>query len=404
MYRHILTLAARSMLAMLLSTGVFLAGCTPPTGSDPNGGTDGTGADGTGTDGTDPSIVADLISGPQGPAGPAGVQGPAGATGATGATGPQGPEGDLRIYGDGSAGPLTIASGFNDLYVQVATNHNLQFTDLTINSGALLVPSGTVIRCTGTFTNNGAIYVDYVQATGGSSYNFDVTNLTPTKFTYRPPGAGVSGCTAEGGTFGLWTDVLTHGRGANGMTADEARAILMPGVVGGGGGAGTLASGGAGGGTFVVLARTAVINGGQISANAGNTFGGGGGGAGGGVIVLASPGRVSNLGTISAKGGDGGGSDAGGGAGGGGGGGIVHLLSPNITSGTVSVSGGAAGTHYAQVNQNPRAAGGGGGACGGAGGDGGDIPAGAAVTPGAALPGGSGYLLLTQTDPTLLLH
>jgi hypothetical protein len=404
----------RSTLAMLLGIGVFLAGCgTLPTGSsDVVGDAGSTGPEGpagpSGATGSQGPGGPSGATGPQGPGGPSGATGPQGPTGPSGAMGSQGPEGDLRIYGNGSAGALTV-SGIKTLYTDVATNYNLQFTDLTIAANALLsVPSGTVIRCTGTFTNNGAILVDSVQAVGGSSYDFSPLNPPNFRFTYRPPGAGVSGSMAEGGTFAVSGDYCTHGRGAEGLSADEARAVLMPGVVGGGGGAGALHNGGAGGGTLVLLAKTAVVNGqsATITADAGNTFVGGGGGGAGGVVILTSLGRVANLGTINVRGGDGGGSDNNDGPGGGGGGGIVHLLSPTVTAGTVVVTGGAAGTHSFQVDLIPRAAGGGGGACGGAGGDGGDIPdsVGPPVTSTAGSAGLPGYTLVTQTDPTLLFH
>lgn len=48
-------------------------------------------------------------------------------------------------------------------------NNNFQFTDFSVAAGVTLtVPSGTVIRCTGTFTNNGTIVVN-TGAPGGSA-------------------------------------------------------------------------------------------------------------------------------------------------------------------------------------------------------------------------------------------
>jgi hypothetical protein len=377
---------ARCALALFVGAVAGLPGCNPSS---------------------NPLLDPTLLTGPAGPTGPTGDTGPQGPQGEAGAEGTHGPEGDIRIYGDGSAGALVV-SGFKTLYQDVATNDNLQFTDLTISPGAVLyVPSGTVLRCTGTFTNNGTVQVRPLAAVGGSCYSFSPFNPSSYKFTYRPPGAGVSGSTAEGGTFGIYTDICTHGRGALGLMENEARTILMPGLVGGGGGAGAMNIGGDGGGTLVVLAGTAIANNGIIHADGGSPFHGGGGG-GGGVVVLASPVQVTNLGTISARGGDGGGSDNFNGAGGGGGGGIVHLLAPSVTAGTVAVGGGTGGTYSFPIDQDPHVAGGGGGACGGAGGDGGDIPALTGNPPSASstapIAGSGGYTLVTLTDPTLLFH
>ena len=99
-------------------------------------------------------------TGPAGPAGPAGPQGPAGAAGAAGAMGAMGNEGamgtagadgQLRIYGDGSAGAKTVNAAEN-WNTTPANAVNLQFTDFTVNAGnTLTVDSGMVIRCSGTF-------------------------------------------------------------------------------------------------------------------------------------------------------------------------------------------------------------------------------------------------------------
>jgi hypothetical protein len=73
-----------------------------------------------------------------------------------GPPGPPGTDGQLRIYGDGSAGGVKV-SATTDLLTLVP-NGNFQFDNLTVDATATLnVPSGTVIRCTGTFTDNGSI-------------------------------------------------------------------------------------------------------------------------------------------------------------------------------------------------------------------------------------------------------
>ena len=78
--------------------------------------------------------------------------------GAVGPPGTDGADGQLRIFGDGSAGAKTVA--VDETWVGDAAPTNPQFTDVTINAGTTLtVQSGTVIRCTGSFTNNGDIVV-----------------------------------------------------------------------------------------------------------------------------------------------------------------------------------------------------------------------------------------------------
>ena len=93
--------------------------------------------------------------GAQNQVGPQGPDGPQGAMGAPGVDGVAGTDGSLRIYGNGSAGAhvVSVAEDWGS-----TPPSNLMFTDFTINSGMTLdIPSGIVIRCKGTFTNNGTI-------------------------------------------------------------------------------------------------------------------------------------------------------------------------------------------------------------------------------------------------------
>jgi hypothetical protein len=335
--------------------------------------------------------------GAQGPVGPAGPQGPAGPPGRDGTNGIGG--GALATYGDGSAGSLTITGGDTlTLFYDVATNGNLQFTDLTIDAGTtLVVPSGAVIRCTGACTVNGMLYVSTVSGVAGRGYY----SVGTSSYVFDPPGAGISGDTAGGGAIGDSSDERGGGLPATGMSEFEARTLRMPGPIGGGGGAGGLqAPGSDGGGTLVVLARGAcsIGTGGSIVANGGSAFNGGGGG-GGGIIILASAGSVNNAGTVSAHGGIGSPSDPRNGAGGGGGGGIVHMLAPMVTVGAIDISGGAAGTESGGVSGALRSGGGGGGACGGTGGQGGSVYNNHSSGVGAGQPG---YSLQTLVDPTAL--
>src|SRR5690606_15190715 len=108
--------------------------------------------------------------GPEGPAGPPGPQGgtgPAGPPGPEGSAGPAGPQGEpgapgadgqLRIYGDGSAGHLVVSE--DSALLDHEPDGNYQFASVTIESGATLsVVSGITIRCLGAFTNHGTIEV-----------------------------------------------------------------------------------------------------------------------------------------------------------------------------------------------------------------------------------------------------
>lgn len=112
-------------------------------------------------------------TGPQGPKGDAGSQGIQGPQGIQGIQGPQGQQGvpgadgSLRIYGDGSAGDLTISSNATWNPTPPNPSNNLQFENFTINSArTLVVSSGTIIRCSNICTINGTIAV-IVGSNGG---------------------------------------------------------------------------------------------------------------------------------------------------------------------------------------------------------------------------------------------
>lgn len=302
------------------------------------------------------------------------------------------------IYGDGSAGALNIAS---DTTLNTTDHPNPQYTDITIDAGrTLTVPSGTVLRCTGSFTNNGTISVQTFAA-GGRIAGIDASTAMPAMRIAHP---GVAKSAAMNPEYGDDTAIQTGGSGGARLTEYEALHILMPGAAAGGGGgaAGINDSGVSGGGSLVVLCRGAISNNGVITAN--GASGGGGGGAGG-ILVLASAASVTNgaPGIISANGAAGAASDTNEGPSGGGGGGIVHLLAPVITianAANVTVNGGAAGSGAENVTLSPRTGGAGGGACGGAGGNGGNVSADDSVT--AATAGGAGYVLQSLVDPAAL--
>jgi hypothetical protein len=345
-------------------------------------------------------------AGPAGPAGPAGSTGPAGAQGPlgnTGSSGSNGANGSLRVYGNGTGGSHTVTGSENWIIPPPppAVTHNLQLTDFTVPNGATLtVPSGTVIRCTGTFTNNGTITV--------YPYGDSRTISTPQAGLFLAPaqlaGAGFTQLPAVQGEIGDNTNFRLGGEGGGNafFTELQARQLLHPGFSGGGDGARAFNPGTFGGGVFTVIAMGAIQNAGTITASSSTPPNGGGGGAGG-IIILASMTSVTNTatGSIQANAGNGGASNTFEGAGGGGGGGIVHLLAPTITNaGTVKVDPGTAGSNATAITNPSRAGGGGGGGCGGSGGNGGSVgPTGAAVPAGNGSPG---FPLQSLVDPTSL--
>ena len=329
--------------------------------------------------------------------------------GPQGPAGPMGTDGQLRIYGNGSAGARVVSSN-EDWNSPAQAPVNLQFTDLTINAGATLtLPSGMTIRCTGTFTNNGTVVVRN-GADGGFAGQDGPGNDDLANGPVAPvPGVGT--IAAQAGDTGDSSAARLGGRGGFGISEFEARQVIVISTTAGGGGAaaGTDSSGSTtdnkgsdGGGGVRILAMGAITNaaGATMTADGGEGEGGGGGG---GVIIMASMTSVTNAGTMSADGGNGEAGDTNEGPSGGGGGGIIHFLAPMISnSGTATVAGGTAGAVGPGVAAVTRFGGGGGGASGGSGGNGGIVPAGATPTPLSATNGGTGFVLESQLDPTSL--
>ncbi len=323
-----------------------------------------------------------------------GQQGPPGPDGAQGPPGPQGAAGQPDIYGNGSAGARVIdTSGlhFND--------SNLQYTDFTIAPNtSVFFPSGVIIRCTGTFTNNGSIFVER-GAEGVQRDTFGgVDVVTPA------PEAGISRLGSTFGELGDNSVVRLGGHAGVGLGTDASRYVLSPGTKAGGAGTGTFgAPGGDGGGSFTVLAKTAIVNaaGAEIDARGGANLASGCAGGGGGVVILASPGSVTNNGSIDCRGGPGASSGSDIAAGGGGGGGIVHILSPSIPgNGPIDVSGGTGGQALGPIAAGLRSGGGGGGACAGDGGEGGDVST--SGNAGNGFNGDAGEKFFDFLDPTAL--
>lgn len=345
-----------------------------------------------------------VVAGPQGPVGATGATGPVGATGAkgekgeTGATGEAGADGQLRIYGDGSAGDVVVDTDAI-LLADIATDRNLQFNNFSIAAGVtLVVPSGVTIRCAGAFVNEGTIAVR-TAATGGRVW---FSNTTIDAVDFPAIRAANDGWARSGaGTGEIGDDADARAGGTGGAGNGDLRTFVTPGLFGGGGGAGTyLASGGEGGGAFTVLAKDALSITGEIHADGADAVLGAGGGAGG-IIILASRSNIDCAGIITARGGHGGNSADNAAAGGGGGGGLIHLIAPKVAlEGFLNTDLGAPGFAGATVTTQIHMGGGGGGACAGDGGDGGNIqPDGSTGVPGAA---GTGMTLVTHVDPTAL--
>ncbi len=300
-----------------------------------------------------------------------------------------------NIYGNGSAGNKVVSAD------TTLADVNLQYKNFTVNAGVTLtVESGTVIRTTGKFINNGTINV----LTGSSGGAVTGTGTVP---GLSVPEQGVSFRAPEAGEIGDFNGVRTGGFGGRGLTSFQGNLKLNPDARAGGGGAGngiTSGFGGRGGGSFIVISAKAITNAASASINANGAFGNtGSGGGAGGFVILASAKSVTNAGQINALGGNGGDSTTASAPGGGGSGGIAHLIGLSITPGVVTVTGGTAGAVTGNVTLSPRAAGGGGGACANDGGAGGSVPIGAAVAPTAAVAGAIGLSIQTVVDPANLL-
>jgi len=186
-----------------------------------------------------------------------------------------------RFYGDGSAGNLTVSSNVTWAAFP-PTGNNLNFTDLTIDAGSTLsIPAGTVIRCTGTFANNGTITV----FDAGNHGVLDIRSYSFSSFT--APGRGdasrAAGMPDAHTALGV---TLFGGKGGRGIPKTVAASSFNNFTRGGGGGVGSVGFGvgyGDGGGLVKIYCQGAVINNGVIEANGSSgvsvsTFGGGGGG------------------------------------------------------------------------------------------------------------------------------
>lgn len=278
-----------------------------------------------------------------------------------------------------------------------------------------MVPSGVVIRATGTVTIAGTLVVE-PKARAGSFWYSTSPVLQP---RLQMPEPGVAGTIPPTPTVVEGPATAYEGGGAVGL-GQAARFILRPGPTGGGGGwygyfpAGHVAMGG---GSLVIAAARIVVEG-TIDAQGGGTQSWSCracSGGGGGFVVLAARESLTThpRALINARGGDGGDSvvttasgvtaAVGHGAGGGGGGGCVHFIAPSIVhEGQVNIDPGEPGRNTTHENPPSLKIGGyGGGASCGSGGSGGRFNTNSASL--AARPGTSGQYFRTEADPTSLL-
>ncbi len=337
-----------------------------------------------------------------------------GTNGTNGTNGADGIDGSLRIYGDGSSGPLSISTD-TDWTVSPPTSGINYYTDVTVAAGATLrVPSGYVFRCTGSFNVSGSVIV-------APSPSFTVFGQGGSELGGNP---GISLLPPENQKQVVgFTGFVVAKRGGRGLQRKVSAANLRPGLVHAG--ATSIAhetgNNAGGGGAMFVLAKSDIVikPGGSISADGANGSIGTGGG-GGGVVVLASANAARNFGTISSRGGRGSApansirknadtwfTDSG--SGGGGGGGVIHFVSPSINGGVTNVLGGTGGpSGIVGGAGNTVTTGGGGGGSYGDGGNSGTISVSVASTgvsldavessPG--LDGTSGIVIETPVDPT----
>lgn len=258
------------------------------------------------------------------------------------------------LYGDGSDGAVTKGAVTETTVIQVNA------TTFTQSVSTTYAPiSRTQIKATSTCDFNGTTNV----ATG----NPGSAAQTATTSTVASRGIGLSGGFSgtssiqnggAGGGFGGAGGQGGGGGSAIGSPISQGNDDYWEGPSGGGAGAwvssGTGGAGGNAGGSFAALSSGALSVGasGTINADgqagaAGVTGSCGGGGGSGGVICLYSGTSITlNTGSnIFARGGAGGNGAGGQAGGGGGGGGKVVRVAPSITgAGTVTVTGGAAGT------------------------------------------------------------
>jgi hypothetical protein len=277
----------------------------------------------------------------------------------------------LGLFSDGSDGAATMdgstaVTGCTLASSTYTATRALFFTDLTVNNGVTLLPSGFPIYVMGTLTNNGDVNSNGNSASGATGGG--ATWVTGSANAYLPAGSG--GSNASSGIGGNGGSSLNCPRefssaAANGGAAGAVGTAGGAGHGGGGGGGGpVLGNAGGNGGTLSNLnaglgdahEREVAISGHSIGtamgagtgggagggAGSGTGAGGGSGGGGGWMVIVAY--AMAGSGTYRARGGNGAAGSSGNGGGGGGGGGGVVVISTGSTSPPVpDVTGGTAG-------------------------------------------------------------
>lgn len=261
-----------------------------------------------------------------------------------------------RVFGNGSDGDVLIPAG-----VTVTLTRDMQYNNLTIEAGGVLCAAGWLVQVAGTLLVYGKLHNEGQPGADA---------LGVKSFTVLGGAGGLTGRFHGGAKGADGRDKSNGATGTTGITGPAPTDYSTAGFVTGGtaGIGGGIASGVQGGAvvampSFHPLLVTDTQNmkeqkytgaggggGGAASGFGGDCTSASGGGGGGFLPVFAK--SITNAGTISAKGGDGGDyfSDFTG-AGGGGGGGVIVLVYSTYTGNAPDFSGGLAGvqsTPYAQ--------------------------------------------------------
>jgi len=288
--------------------------------------------------------------------------------------------GGVSPYGSGVGGDLVTPAGSSIL------DPKKQYGSITISAGSnVVVPSGSVVRCTGKLTVAGTLTIPAIA--NGGELPATVDGKTLLAQIIQPASASFVSPAAPGevvirtGVDTTNPDPITGAGGSAGdaITNFEALAnLITPSTTySGSGGAGGLGGrGGNGGGSAGFYCKGGVeIQGSGVVDASGTAGTNGGGGGSGGLVVFATNGSFTNSGAVRADGGNGGGATVSSAGGGGGGGGVVNIIASFVGIGNVSTNGGAAAGAVAPggVSAVYRSGGGAGGNFGGPGGAGGGV-------------------------------
>ena len=355
-----------------------------------------------------------------------------------------------EIYGNGTDGDVTISS--NTTLTELKYYNNL-----TINSGITLDgTSPQIIYVKDTLTVNGSLSMSgkggaggSISGQGGSATNLNATGGAGGGISGTAGTVGTGGASANSGSIGSSGSAGTGGAGGGGGGGGRGYSNSSGGMTSGSNGAQTQPYGSGGGGVTTIRTVGSLIeylytkgnllgsgggggskggvggtggNGAVYSSSGGGGSGGVGGSGGGSLIIIAKNVIIGGSGSIVSQGlngssgsaggnggnggsggwnwggGGGGGGGCAGGGGGGGSGGFISLYYTTLSnSGTLSVSGGSAGSNASTGGSTSGGAGGYG--TNNAGGYGGGAGAGAtsiASWSQVGAGGGSGLLIQSQ--------